>query len=162
MSPLLTHWPKMKNQHIMWSWFPQTLKSAWIWMLSWKVLDFSVCLENGKFSLKSAWKWLYGLEKYRHQKVQLVSVLFCTFELRKVAGFSNFVIKSPSLLIQWAVFCTVQITKSIFFLCKILCRCVYNWNINSEYFNLIYGKLIYNRMTHLQYATWWFHRAWKM
>ena len=22
------------------TWFPQTLKSAWIWMLSWKVLDF--------------------------------------------------------------------------------------------------------------------------
>ena len=51
------------------TWFPQTLKSAWIWMLSWKMLDFSICLENGKFSLKSAWKWLYGLEKYKHQKV---------------------------------------------------------------------------------------------
>ena len=75
------------------SWFPQTLKSAWIWMLSWKVLDFSISLENGKFSLKSAWKWLYGLEKYRHQKVESVSsVLYCTFELRKVARFSNFVI----------------------------------------------------------------------
>ena len=70
------------------TWFPQTLKSAWIWMLSWKVLDFSICLENGRFSLKSAWKWLYGLEKYRHQKVESVSVLFCTFELRKVARFS--------------------------------------------------------------------------
>ena len=70
------------------TWFPQTLKSAWIWMLSWKVLDFSICLENGRFSLKNAWKWLYGLEKYRHQKVESVSVLFCTFELRKVARFS--------------------------------------------------------------------------
>ena len=100
------------------AWFPQTLKSAWIWMLSWKVLDFSICLENGKFSLKSAWKWLYGLEKYKHQKVWSVGVLFCTFELRKVARFSNFVIKSPSLLIQWAVFLTVQITKSIFFYMK--------------------------------------------
>ena len=54
---------------VVFAWFPQTLKSAWIWMLSWKVLDFSICLENGKFSLKSAWKWLHGLEKYRHQKV---------------------------------------------------------------------------------------------
>ena len=45
------------------AWFPQTLKSAWIWILSWKVLDFSICLENGKFSLKSTWIWLYGLEK---------------------------------------------------------------------------------------------------
>ena len=51
------------------AWFPQTLKSAWIWMLSWKVRDFSMCLENGKFSLKSAWKWPYGLQKCRHQKV---------------------------------------------------------------------------------------------
>ena len=38
-------------------------------MLSWKVLDFLICLESGKFSLKSAWKWLYGLEKYRHYSV---------------------------------------------------------------------------------------------
>ena len=33
--------------------------SAWIWMLSWKVLDFSICLENCQFSLKSAWKWIF-------------------------------------------------------------------------------------------------------
>ena len=35
---------------------PQTLKSDWIWMLSWKVLDFSICLENCQFSLQSARK----------------------------------------------------------------------------------------------------------
>ena len=40
-------------------WFPQTLKSAWIWVPPWKVLDFSICLENCKFSLKSAWKLLF-------------------------------------------------------------------------------------------------------
>ena len=61
-------------------------------------------------------------------------------------------VKSPSLLIQRAVFFTVQITESIFFLYKIPCCCVYKWNINCEYFNLMYGKLFYHRITHLQYA----------
>ena len=31
-------------------------------------------------------------------------------------------------------------------------RVVNNWNINSEYCNLVYGKLFHHKMTHLQYA----------
>ena len=38
------------------TWFPQTLKSDWIWFLSWKVLYFSTCLENCQFSLKMGLK----------------------------------------------------------------------------------------------------------
>ena len=64
------------------------LKSAWFFKLPWKWEIF----------LESAWKWLYGLEKYRHQKILSVSVLFCPFELRRVARFSNFVIISAALL----------------------------------------------------------------
>ena len=69
----------------------------------WKVL------ENDFMVLKNI-----GTRKYN----LLVCYLILHIELRKVAWFSNFVIKSPSLLIQWAVFFTMQITKSIFFYIK--------------------------------------------
>ena len=41
MSGVLPWWPWLALPiSVPYSWFPQTLKSAWIWMLSWKVLDF--------------------------------------------------------------------------------------------------------------------------
>ena len=89
-----------------------------------KVLEFECCLEKclifqsalkmGSFPWKMLENDFIVLKNISTRKSNL-SVLFCTFELRKVARFSNFVIKSPSLLIQWAAFSTVQITKSIFF-----------------------------------------------
>ena len=90
----------------------------------WKVLEFESCLEQclifqsalnmGNFPWKVLENEFMVLKNIGTRKSNLL-VLFCTFELRKVARFSHFVIKSLSLLIQWAVFFTVQITKSIFF-----------------------------------------------
>ena len=91
----------------------------------WKVLAIECFLEKCLFfqsALKMRnfpWKVLENdfmvLKNISTRKSNLL-VLFCTIKLRKVAQLSNFVIKSPSLLIQWAVFFTVQITKSIFFI----------------------------------------------
>ena len=43
--------------------FSQTLKSAWIWIRSWKLLDFPICLENYHFFLENCLKMtLVGLK----------------------------------------------------------------------------------------------------
>ena len=36
---------------------PTDFKKCLNWLLSWKVLYFSICLENRQFSLINAWKW---------------------------------------------------------------------------------------------------------
>ena len=59
------------------------------------VLDFSICLENWKFSLKSAWKSLFmGLKNSSIRNLTCLCV-FCTFNFDKLKGFGNFVIKYP-------------------------------------------------------------------
>ena len=81
------------------------LKSAWFFDLPWKWEIFlEKCLEI------TLWSWKI---KSIRNLICWCGFFFCTFDLKKVMGFSNFVIKSPSLLMQWAVFFTVQITKSI-------------------------------------------------
>ena len=80
------------------AWFPQTLKSAWIWLLSGKVLDFSICLENWQFSLESAWKWLFmGLKNNSPRNLSRLCVfyVFCTLDFKELRGFNNFLINFP-------------------------------------------------------------------
>ena len=163
-----------RSVHTRCTWFPQT----------WKVLEFECCLEkclilnprplrpkgysiclenieNRKFSLKCAWKWLYGLEKYWHRKPNLFMCCFSHWceKSNTIQYFCHqiFITTDPVS----PVF-TVQITKSIFFCIKFFVTSYYNWNINCEYWNLMYGKLFYHRITHLQYARQRFHSARKM
>ena len=87
------------------TWFPQTLKSAWIWLLSWKVLDFSICLENWQHSLKSAWKSQFmGLKNNDTRNLMCLCVFyaFCPFDFNKLN--SDSVISSSNLqsLLNWS------------------------------------------------------------
>ena len=66
--------------------------------LSGKVLDFSICLENWQFSLKSAWKWLFmGLTNNGPRNLSCLCAfyVFYTLDFKELKGFNNFVINSP-------------------------------------------------------------------
>ena len=88
------------------SWFPQTLKSAWIWMLSWKVLDFSICLENCQFSLKSAWNLLFhifmGLKNKGSRNLICLCIFFMHFERLMRKKWEDSVILSSNLCHYWS------------------------------------------------------------
>ena len=81
-----------------------------------KCLIFQSALKMGNFPWRMLENDFMALKNMGTGKSNLL-VCYFAFELRKVARFSNFFIKFPSLLIQWAVFFTVQITKPIFFFC---------------------------------------------
>ena len=76
----------------------QTLKSVWIWLLSWKVVEFSICLENWQFSLKSAWKLLLvGLKNNGPTNLICLCVFYacCILDFDELMGFGDFVIEFP-------------------------------------------------------------------
>ena len=109
-----------------------------------KVLEFECCLEKclvfqsalktGNFPWKVFENDFMVLKNIDTRNLFCLSVVF-HIDVRKVTRFSDFVIKSSSLLIQWPVFFTVQITKSTFFCINFFITAYYNWSINCEYWN---------------------------
>ena len=88
------HWP------MAYLWFSQTLKSIWIWLLSWKVLDFFNLPWKLVIILKKCLKITFdGLENNGPRNLIICLCMcfyaFCTFDFNELRGFGNFVIKSP-------------------------------------------------------------------
>ena len=117
------------NERRHYSWFPQTLKSAWIWLLSWKVLDFSICLEKWQFSLKSAWKLLFmGLKNNDPTNLIFLCVFCacCMLDFNRLREFGNFIINFPV---------TTHLVIHIFLMVNIVIRCMASYFITEKCVN---------------------------
>ena len=118
------------------------LKSAWFCNLpgKWENLPWKV-LENDYMVLKNV-------------STRKSNLLVCHFAHLNWEKQHDSVILSSNLHHCWSSeLCFLQCKlPNPSFLYKILCRCVFNWKIKCEYFNLMYGKLFCRRITHLQYA----------
>ena len=139
----LYYWPFTKGIH-WWSPKRPALWKAFPWHdvimycthgshRPWKVLEFECCLEKclifqsalkmGNFPWKVLENDFYSFEKLKAPETQSLSVFFCTFDLKKVMGFTL----SSNLRHYWSselCFSRRKLPNQYFFVCISLSLCI--------------------------------------